>query len=82
MVTKRKVMTQKIKPDYTRSKSGCMVYTIEVVLAHDTVVNDSDVLLSAIDTLQQMGAAEIVQVDQVSESWDDACRILRQRMVQ
>lgn len=80
-MTARKV-AKKARPDYTRNKSGCMVYTIECVISHDVTINDANSLQEAIDTLDQFGSAEIVAVDNVSETWDDACKILRQRMIQ
>lgn len=79
-MTKRKVARS--KPDYTRNKAGCLVYTIECVLSHDVATEEMQAVSDAVEGLQHYGSAEIVQVDHVSESWDDACKILRQRMVQ
>lgn len=83
MATKvKRRIVEKVKPDYTRNKSGCVVYTIECVLQHDVAAVEESGIGEALGQLQQFGAAEIVQVDHVQEPWDAACKILRQRMLQ
>lgn len=80
MATKKKAV-KGARMDYTRNKAGCMLYTIEVCLRHDVVIEEAEAMRDALETLQNYGAAEIVQIDNVAESWDDACRILHKRMV-
>ncbi len=76
-------MTKKkaARRDYTRNKAGCLVYTIECVLSHDVATEEMQAVQEAVEALQHYGSAEIVQVDHVAEPWDEACKILRQRMV-
>ncbi len=77
-MTKRKVAS---RPDYTRRKSGCVVYTVEVIMRHSGEVDDAECLSRGIEEFRNYGSAEIVQVDAVAETWDDACDILKKRMV-
>jgi len=81
MTKARTVKKRAAKPDYHRNEAGCLVYTIECAVQHDVSLNDADSIQAALDNLSSVGAAEIVQVDHVSESWDDACKILRRRAV-
>lgn len=70
------------RPDYTRRKVECMVYTIEVVMPpFGEDIEAANALDSAIDSLRSYGSAEVVQVDSVSEKLDDAYTILRKRRV-
>lgn len=72
----------KARVDYTRHKAGCTVYTIECVLQHCGEDSSAlEELSRSIDGIRQYGAAELVGVDSVSESWDDACKILGKRQV-
>jgi len=79
-MTKRKAKTSP-RADYTRQASGCMVYTVEVILRHADTTEDIEELTRALDTMRGFGAAEIVQVDTVVEDWDKACKILIARAI-
>ena len=63
---------------YTGVSAKCMVYTIEFVV--DIELTDTDESLQrALDDLQAVGGAEVIDKMAVSEDFDTACEILKNR---